>query len=66
MRKGITRFIAIVIDARLGRANKKQGVICQAYLEYKHRYTWITEKQISYVLPNLATVPLNHPRNQPF
>lgn len=45
-RKGITCFIVRVIYARLKLANKKQGVIRQAYLEYKQRYAWMTERKI--------------------
>ena len=55
-RKAITLFIARVVYARLERAaGKKQGVIRKAYIEYKQRYNWITERQIRYAVNKFTT-----------
>ena len=47
-RKSLLLFIARVAIARLGRADKKRGVIRKTFLEYNKRYEWVTERQLRY------------------
>ena len=47
-RKSLLLFIARVAIARLGRADKKRGVIRKTFKEYNKRYEWVTERQLRY------------------
>ena len=47
-RKSLLLFIARVAIARLGRADKKRGVIRKTFKEYNKRYEWVTEIQLRY------------------
>ena len=47
-KKSLLSFIARVAIARLGRADKKRGVIRKTFKEYNKRYEWVTERQLRY------------------
>ena len=59
-RKSLLLFIARVAIARLGRADKKRGVIRKTFKEYNKRYEWVTERQLRYHITqvrNSVSVP---------